>query len=63
MAWNRAEFLNVVNILNWTVLGDGAALRIVAYLSISLISSCQTLVARLPGVYAEPSKMHLEIAG
>lgn len=37
MAWNRAEFLNVVNILNWTVLGDGAALRIVAYLSVSLI--------------------------
>lgn len=63
MAWNRAEFLNVVNILNWTVLGDGAALRIVAYLSISLISSCQILVARLPDVYAEQSKMHLDIAG
>lgn len=63
MAWNRAEFPNVVNILNWTVLGDGAALCVVAYLSISLISSCQILVARLPDVYAEQSKMLLDISG
>lgn len=63
MAWSRAEFPSVVNILAWTVLGDGAVLCIVAYLSISLISSCQILVARLPDVYAEQSKMLLDIAG
>lgn len=63
MAWSGAEFPNVVNILNWPVLGDGAALRIVAYLSISLISSCWIPVARLPDVYAEQSEMHLDIAG
>lgn len=63
MAWNRAEFPNVVNILNWTVLGDGATLCLVAYLSISLISSCRIPVARLPNIYAEQSEMHLDIAG
>lgn len=63
MAWNGAEFPSVVNILNWRVLGDGAALRLVAYLSISLISSCRIPVARLPAVYAEQSEMPLDIAG
>lgn len=52
MACVRAAFLNVLNLLNWAILGDGAALCIVECLSITLVSSYWILVAHhLPSVF------------